>query len=168
MRYLIKNITTKDIKNVVNLVNKTLSEDFPTYSHKTILAYQKIFNKKYFTKQIKDKNNIIFGVFNNNELIGFLNVLLQEYGGVAYIDWLAVKKGFRNEGIGSKLLNEADQWSLKNKCHYIFLNTETLSNIDYYKKRGYRYVGVHKNSWFGEDEHILGKNLCNKPFDEIF
>lgn len=72
---------------------------------------------------------------------------------------MAVKKNFRGEGIGTKLIEELDKWALANKFHYIYLNTETDKNIEFYKKRGFRYVGIQKNSWFGEDEHILEKNV---------
>lgn len=157
MRFTIRKLSLNQAGEISRIVTDSLKVDFP-YKKETISAYSKMFNKKYFADIIKGKKNVAFGAYIKNELIGIV-IAKAEYGGVVYVEWIVIKKNFRGEGIGSKLLEEVEKWCILNKNHYIYLNTETDKNIEYYKKRGFRYVGVHKNFWFGEDEHILGKNL---------
>lgn len=157
----------KDIDKAAEIVSTALQEDFPTYKKETILAYRRgLFSKKGFRKFFKNKENIMLGAYDGN-LIGFIG-LKTEYGGVIFIDWLAVKKGFRGKGIGGTLLQHAEKWALANKFHYLYLFTETAKNMEFYKKRGFTYVGTHSKSWFGEDEHVLAKVLRSQPFKEIF
>lgn len=166
MKYIIRKTSIEDIQEITNIISKTLLHDFP-YKKETIKAYRKIFNKKYFTEFIKHKKNFILGAYKKNDLVGII-AIKPDFGGVLYIDWLAVKKENRGEGIGSILLQKTDEWALKHKFHYIYLFTETDRNINYYEKRGFKYVGKYGKSWFGETEHTLGKQLCDKPFPEVF
>lgn len=157
MNCTVKKLSLDQVDDVVEIVSKCLKEDFP-YKKETILAYLKIFNKEFFSNIIKNKKSAVFGAYPKKELVGVI-VVKADFGGVAYVEWLAVKKNFRGEGIGTKLIEELDKWALVNKFHYIYLNTETDQNINFYEKRGFRYVGIQKNSWFGEDEHLLEKNV---------
>lgn len=157
----------KDINTVSEIVNKALREDFP-YKEETILSYQKdVFNKQYFIDLFKNKKNAILGAYKNKEIVGFI-ALKADFGGVLFIDWLAVEKKYRGKGIGSMLLQKTEQWALGNKFHYLYLFTETEKNKEFYTSRGFRYIGTHFKSWYGEDEHILEKVLKDKPFKEVF
>lgn len=157
MNYSISKLTLDQVDEIASIVAKSLKEDFP-YKKETIASYLKIFDKRFFSKIIRGKKNVVFGAYLGKELVGII-VVRADYGGVAYIEWLVVKKDFRGESLGTKLLEEVEKWAVSNKYHYIYLNTETDQNINYYEKRGFRYVGVQKNSWFGENEHILEKAL---------
>ena len=168
MDYKIISLTTKDISEIFSLASKVLKEDFPEYSPKVAKIYgEKYYSKKRFRDALKYKRNHIYGVKENGKLIAII-VLKGDYGGVLYVDLLAVKKEYRGLGIGNKLLNAAEKWALKNKYHYLWLFTESNKNIGYYKSNGFLYVGHHKGSWFGADEHILSKRLADKPFPEVF
>jgi ribosomal protein S18 acetylase RimI-like enzyme len=79
-----------------------------------------------------------------------------------------VKKEYRNNGIGTALLKETEHWALNNLYHYLWLFTESNKNIDFYKHKGFTYVGVHKGAYFGANEHMLSKQLRNEPFPEVF
>jgi len=168
MNFAIIKLTFKQLPQLIKIINTALKEDFPEYPVRVSSIYQKhIFNKNYFRKFIKKKENIIFGAFVNKQLVGFLTIE-SDWGGVAYIDWLAVKKEFRNQGIGKSLLKTAENWCLKNYFHVVYLFTENNKNINFYQRRGFKYVGVHRNFWFGADEHLLQKILRDKPFEEMF
>ena len=163
---IIKNI--KDVDMVAGIVNEVLKDDFPIYKLKTRLMYRKkIYNNEYFYKIFKNQDNVILGCFKDSQLIAFI-ALKKEAGGAAFIEWLAVTKTYRGIGIGLALLQAAESWALKHLIHYLHLYTEMPNNITYYKKRGFKLVGTHKNSWFGEDENIMAKSLRDKPFEEIF
>lgn len=151
----------KDVEKAAKIVDTALCEDFP-YKKETIQAYQKdIFNEKYTNE------NIIIGAFKENELVGLI-ALKPDFGGVVFIDWLVVEKSHRGKGLGLLLLEETEKWALENKFHYLYLCTETEKNKEFYTKRGFRYVGTHYKSWFGENEHIFEKILKEKPFNEVF
>lgn len=166
MHIVFKDVTLQEVATVAALVHKALREDFP-YKPETIAAYIRDYNEQYFSKVISNEKNNIFGAYDTTELVGIL-VVKPEAGGVAYVDWLVVNKQYRDKGIGSELLKRVDEWALAHKYHYLYLYTETDKNIDYYKKRGFIYVGKHEHSYFGETEHILGKHLKSEPFPEAF
>ncbi|MGA2911313.1 MAG: GNAT family N-acetyltransferase [Candidatus Levyibacteriota bacterium] len=160
-------LSVESVVEVAEIVANSLKQqDFP-YKQKTNLAYCKIYNQEYFTKLLNNKENAIFGAYQGLKLAGVI-VIKTEEGGVMHIDWLIVKKEFRGMGVGTLLLKEAEKWALANKLHYAYLFTETDKNIEFYKKRGFRFVGEHLNSWFGETEYALEKSLRDKPFDSIW
>jgi len=151
---------------IADVIASSLKQrDFP-YKQKTNLAYSSIYNQKYFAKLLKNKENAVFSAYEGSKLAGIIAVKTED-GGVMQIDWLIVKKEFRGMGVGTLLLKEAEKWALEHKLHYVYLFTETDKNIEFYEKRGFRFVGTHFNSWFGETEHILGKSLREKPFKQV-
>ncbi|PIV09374.1 hypothetical protein COS31_03190 [Candidatus Roizmanbacteria bacterium CG02_land_8_20_14_3_00_36_15] len=167
MDFSIKKITKKDIPKIVEIVSRVLTDDFDIYPLKVREAYKKVFNEKYFKDLLKNKKNVFFGAYKNNELIGFFS-LKSDYGGIIYGDWLAVKKEYRSHGMASSLLKKAEEWMIKNKYHAYYLFTETEKNTSFYKKRGFKHIGTFKKSWFGQDEKIMQKILRAEPFKEIF
>jgi ribosomal protein S18 acetylase RimI-like enzyme len=163
MNFSIQQLSIDNSAEVTEMITSSLKQDFP-YKKKTIAEYCKIYNKSYFTKLVRSKKNVIFGASEEDKLIGIISVKT-EYGGVMYIDWVVIKREFRGKGLGTILLEKAEEWALAHKLHYEYLFTETDKNIEFYKKRGFRFVGTHFNSWFGETEHVLGKTLRDKPFE---
>ena len=57
----------------------------------------------YFASFKRD-NNFLFGFYDNNQFIGFTST--KTLKDVCYIFFLAVKEEYRNQGYGSKILNE--------------------------------------------------------------
>lgn len=168
MDYAIKQLSINDLTSVVDIVNRVLQDDFPEYPKRVSDIYRKhIYNKKFFRKLIKNKDNVVLGAVINQRLAGVI-VIKIEFGGVAYIEWLAVKKEYRNKGLGSSLLKQAEKWALNNFYHYLYLFTESKKNMEYYKQRGFNYLGCHRKSYFGADEHVFQKILKDKPFEEMF
>lgn len=168
MDILLETLLTTDVPLITKMIHQSLQEgDFP-YKKETIQAYCTIYSEKYFTGVLSDEKNKIFGAFyGEEEFIGVI-VLKPGIGGVVYIDWLVVEKAYRKKGVGTVLLQKAEEWSLANKYHYLYLYTETDKNISFYKKRGFKYVGKQEGAWFGETEHILEKRLRKTPFPEAF
>lgn len=164
MKYSIQKLSVKHLDVITTSIANALKEDSPHYKPETILSYHRnIYNKKYFLRLLKEKKSAVLGVFYENIFIGLI-VLKAEYGGVLKVDWLVVKKEFRNKGAGNFLLEQAEKWALAHRYHYLYLYTENDKNIAYYQKRGFRYIGKHENSWFGEVEHVMEKSLQDKPF----
>lgn len=166
MDFKISKLSKHDVSQMVALTLDILKTDFP-YKEETINAYCKIFNQKYFEDLLEDEKNVIFGASDNDKLVGFI-VAKGDFGGVIYVDLLGVYKNYRGKGLGLRLIEAVEKWALSHKYHYFWLYTETEKNIEFYKKRNFRYIGKHINSWFGEDEHLLGKELRETPFSEVF
>lgn len=167
VNYQIRRLSLKDFPQFLALYDKALKEDFPEYQPKVAEIYRKhVFNKKYFKKVIRDKENPFFGAFAKDRLVGFLNVI-SEFGGAVRFQWLIINKDYRGKGAGMTLLKRAEDWALKHKSHYAYLYT-AKETISYYEKRGYRYVGVMRKTWFGVDEYIMEKLLRDRPFVEMF
>lgn len=168
MDYKIISLTIKDVFEVFFLASKILKEDFPEYSPKVANIYgKKYFSEKRLRDLLKHKTNHMYGIKDNNTLIACM-ILKGDFGGVLYIELLIVKKEYRGSGIGTSLFEKAEQWSIENKYHYLWLFTESEKNIDFYKRKGFTYIGLHKGAWFGMNEHILSKQLQSKPFPEVF
>lgn len=168
MKFKIRKLKLNETAQVYNLVNTALKKDFKMWPKKVNDVYRKqIYNEKHFRKFFTKKKNPIFGIYDNELLMGII-AIKSEYGGVAYIDWLVVHKRYRKLGLGTKLLKVAEKWLIKNKFHYVYFHTNSQKNIEFYKKRGFELLGSQKKSWYGVDVYLMQKVLRGKPFEEIF
>jgi ribosomal protein S18 acetylase RimI-like enzyme len=167
MRVTISNLREKEVNEFYKLFKKTLKQDFPEYSKQVReIQLNREFTKKDFLKMVGKKDEVVIVAREKRKIIGFV-VLGKETGGVVEIIWLGVKRGYRNSGIGSRLLSATDKWATEHKCHCLTVCTENKRNVAFYLKRGYDYVGMQKEAWYGVNEYLLQKNIC-KPFRSIF
>lgn len=61
---------------------------------------------------------------------------------VLYIDILWVDKNYRNQGLGSKLLEYVEDTAKKKGCYLIHLDTFDFQAKDFYIKQGYEIFGI--------------------------
>lgn len=66
-------------------------------------------------------------------------------GSSMYIDVLWIKEEYRKEGLGSKLLKEAEDIGKEKGCHLIHLDTFDFQAKDFYLKYGYEVFGTLDN-----------------------
>ena len=86
-----------------------------------------------------EKNAMMFGAWLNKELIG--TIFLQDYKeDTARIRSVAVKKSFRNIGLGKKLMQFIEALALQNGYKKIYL-TARQSVCEFYIKLGYKVIG---------------------------
>lgn len=151
---------------ITSLVAEALSTDMP-YQAETIHQYRDVlYNQAYFHKALTEKEKVLLVARSEDVMVGFALMIL-DFGGVLTLDWLAVDKRYRGQGIGSALLEYVDAWAVEHGYHYITLYTETAKNIAFYQARGYKHIGTHEQSWFGETEHVLAKNLGPYQFSAL-
>ena len=81
------------------------------------------------------------------------------YWGWLYIDILWVKEEHRGQGIGSKLLAEAEAEAIRRGCHHAHLDTMSWQAPDFYKKHGYETIGVLPDIPQVHQKHLLMKKL---------
>lgn len=91
----------------------------------------------------------------NNEIVGFagLKVILDE----ADIMNIVVRKTFRGNGIGSKLLENLIFYAKNNNLKIVNLevNEHNLSAIRLYDKFKFNHIGIRKKYYNGESDAII-------------
>lgn len=81
------------------------------------------------------------------------------YWGWMYVDILWVDENHRKQGIGSKLLAEAEREAMRRRCHHVHLDTMSWQAPDFYKKHGYEVIGILPDIPKGNQKYLLQKAL---------
>ncbi len=112
---------------------------------------------KTATNWKKDKYRLV-AYSSDKEILGTLG--LEILGGVAYVSTLIVSSLHRQEGVGTHLMNKAENTAKKHNCHKIYLETgKGWDSEKFYKKLGYEITGSLDNHYFNTDYIILSKKL---------
>ena len=93
---------------------------------------------------------------NGNTIGGLLG---GTYWGWMYVDILWVHESHRHQGIGSKLLREAEKIALSRGCHHVHLDTMSWQAPEFYKKLGYEVIGILPDIPSGNQKYLLMKAL---------
>jgi GNAT superfamily N-acetyltransferase len=59
-----------------------------------------------------------------------------------FVDLLVVPEAFRGQGLGSRLLREAEDIAKKRNCTGVWLHTGTFQAPGFYEKKGYQRFGA--------------------------
>ena len=126
-RYKIKIVTynTSDYRAVVALRNRILRKPLGL-----------VFTKKDLEI---DKNEVIFGVFNNDIVLGCVQLRKADNASVK-LRQMAVYTQYQQKNIGTMLLLYVEQYAQKNNYNNITLHAR-VNAIDFYKKSGYSTRG---------------------------
>ena len=94
-----------------------------------------------------DDGNVVGGIMCNT----FLMIL--------YIDVLWVHESYRGQGLGYKLITEAENIARELGCIYAHTNTNSYQSPDFYKRQGYEVYAI--NDWFPDNicTYLLRKKL---------
>lgn len=81
--------------------------------------------------------------------------------GVSYFGQFAVEPGLQNNGIGSRLMEFIEDYAKQNGLGEIALDTseKALHLIDYYTKRGYRFIQYHQWDRVNYRSVVMSKKL---------
>lgn len=126
---MIKKANLNNIKEIVRLWLDFMSEhDQVTQKNdprlKKFEEKRKDMEKKYETfikAYIESKNGVVFLVMKNHSVAGYILVFIKDEipiykcKQIGYISDLYVKNGFRNQGLSTKLKNQAIAWLKKKK-----------------------------------------------------
>lgn len=137
----IKKMNLEDLNSIQNILFKDF-DNFWTYST--------------FEQELKCDNSYFIIVRNeNDEIVGFagLKVIVDE----ADIMNIVVKKSYRNNGIGSILLENLISYakSLSLKTVTLEVNDHNLSAIRLYDKFNFDHIGIRKKYYNGESDAII-------------
>jgi ribosomal protein S18 acetylase RimI-like enzyme len=131
--------------------------------------------EEYFTREValpilKEavKQKELFVARNKaGEVLGFYRIVMNgTFNIFAYIHLIAVKKELRGEGIGTKLLKDAEKRTTQEQGYPIFkkvfllLGKKNRKAKPYYEKNGYIRVGTIPSLFSpGVDEYLMMKDL---------
>ena len=94
---------------------------------------------------------------NDGNVIG--GILGGTYWGWMYIDILWVDEKHRKQGIGTRLLHEAESEAVCRGCHHVHLDTMSWQAPEFYKKHGYEVIGILPDIPRGNQKYLLMKAL---------
>jgi len=94
---------------------------------------------------------------NANEIVA--GILTKIYLKCMYVELLWLNEELRGNRMGSKLLEEVEDYARENGCTFIHLDTFSFQAIDFYKKHGYMIFGTLKDYPEGVKRYYLKKNL---------
>ncbi|WJV67748.1 GNAT family N-acetyltransferase [Pectobacteriaceae bacterium CE70] len=94
-----------------------------------------------------DDNNIIAGL-----------VARTWWGGLD-IQYLWVSEKYRKSGLGSQLMQNAEEEALKRGCHMAYVDTFSFQARGFYEKRGYREYGNLPGFAHRHTRHYLSKRI---------
>jgi len=75
------------------------------------------------------------------------------------IDILWVEENNRKNGLGKRLLTEAEKVARSKKCTFIKLNTFSFQAPEFYKKYGYKEIAIIENAPIGSNHYYFKKDL---------
>lgn len=75
------------------------------------------------------------------------------------IDILWVEDDDRGQGLGKRLLEEAEQIARANQCTFIKLNTFSFQAPEFYNKYGYQEIAIIENAPIGNKHYYFKKDL---------
>ena len=81
------------------------------------------------------------------------------YWGWMYIDILWVREDHRRQGVGSRLLTEAEKEAVRRGCHHVHVDTMSWQAPAFYQKHGYEVIGVLPDIPRGNQKYLLMKAL---------
>ena len=93
----------------------------------------------------------------NQNVIG--GILGGTYWGWMYVDILWVAEPHRKKGIGTKLLQKAEDEAIKRGCHHVHLDTMSWQAPKFYKKHGYEVISILPDIPKGNQKYLLMKEL---------
>lgn len=107
-------------------------------------AYEKTNIKNYWNDEICITATI------DNKFAGVIVYAI--CGGQLWIYQLFLKKEFRGHGIGKTLLENAISYAKEQNCDFIYLETMSFQNVDFYKNFGFKEDFIrpgfkHNESW---------------------
>ena len=150
---IITNVSEEDLQKVYEIELESFDEP---YSFPLLKAYY------YLAKEL------FIVAKEENEILGYALGIVQ-YGYRGHVVSIAVRKGYREKGIGSLLLkNLENRFKTLNCTHsYLEVNYKNVPAIKFYSKQGYVVTKLQKN-YYGRGKHafIMVKSFLNgKDFE---
>ena len=86
-------------------------------------------------------------------------LVAETFGNWLEIEYLFVKEELRGQGIGSKLLQRAENEAKNRNCHFSFVNTYQFQAPDFYLSHAYKEVFTLEDYPYTGQRHYYQKDL---------
>ena len=86
-------------------------------------------------------------------------LVAETFGNWLEIEYLFVKEELRGQGIGSKLLERAENEAKNRNCRFSFVNTYQFQAPDFYLSHGYKEVFALQDYPYTGQRYYYQKNL---------
>lgn len=158
MNHKIIKAKVSDVDKFYPLFSDSLKKHFPCYSKKTISYYLKYdYNKNKIKKDLKRGTEKLYLATSDGKIVGYL-LSSCPWGGVGFLSWIEVEPKFRKLGIASSLLSKWEKEAKKEGTHKVHVWTDKR-NLDFYKKKGYIFLGDIIDNFFGAHDFLFYKTL---------
>ena len=132
---------------------------------KEVPLYTKKFVDTLFEEWID--NPVAYGMFDNDKLIGIIELGDESYAGRLRIQELWVEQAYRRKGIGHLLMDKALEYAREHKYQRLILETQNVNYpaMCFYQKYGFKLIGLttteydNKEEFKGEVRFEMGYNL---------
>ena len=112
-------------------------------------------SKEDLIEQLKNSTNVFFAATENNSALGYIgmSVVIDE----GYFYNLAVDENYRQQGVGTALINALTEYGKANNFRLISLEVRESNQkaISLYSKSGFVNVGVRKNYYSAPKENAV-------------
>ncbi|MBD3207678.1 ribosomal-protein-alanine N-acetyltransferase [Candidatus Bathyarchaeota archaeon] len=130
-------------------------------------TYEKPWSRSFFKLMSKVSEDLFIVAIEAEEIVGYSvgEVEIRKKGEKkGHLLNVAVKKQYRNQGIGTMLMDEMENRFLEKGCtlSYLEVRDSNLKAQKLYRNRGYNYVRRVKNYYGNEDAFIMEKKLAEK------
>ena len=86
-------------------------------------------------------------------------LVAETFGNWLEIEYLFVREELRGQGIGSKLLQQAESEAKKRNCRFAFVNTYQFQAPDFYLSHGYKEVFILQDYPYTGKRYYYQKDL---------
>jgi len=155
---MIRKAVLGDLNGVMEIMRKTISKMNAESNYQTDKNY---YQEKDFRQDI-EKGNLFVDEVSGIQL-GFISVNKTEPAEYKGLNWssgeeamvvhsMGVNPSYRRKGIGSELMEFAEELALKNNVFYLKTDTNSsnTNTIEFFAKCGYKFIG--KMSFLGKEK----------------
>ena len=112
--------------------------------------WQDLIDQNYGKNKKWKERYFSFKAVDNGKIVGTIEYKYEP--GVVYISALMITKEYRGQGIGTMLLNRAEEYSKKLGAHKLWLLTGKIwPSNNFYKKLGFKFVTDLPDFYFHKD-----------------
>ena len=134
-------------------------DDLKTIKEILISDFDEFWNYNVFKAELQSENSKYLVAKLNNEIIGFagIKIIIDE----ADIMNIVTKKIYRNQGVGTLLLNEIINLCKKHNLNSVSLEVNEINSsaIHLYENFGFEKVGNRKNYYNSSNAILMTKGL---------
>lgn len=148
----VQRLSQSDFNQVKDIIEKVTSEWGEGWNN---LALRMFINDKSAPFDINK-----YVAKDNDNVVGILAIKKEICASVIY--FLATKRGYRGKGIGTLLLNYAEEVAKKSKCSFLRVDVydEYERNKNFYIKNGFSESGTIKNYYeIGDSQAFFFKKI---------